>query len=189
MEQTNPPAAVTEKKLNRSERSMKRSHLALLKLLVLFALIWVLFFQVIGLMRMPSNDMLPRMSAGDLVLFYRLNKAGIRAQDVVVVEKTAPDSDEKQLFVCRVVAIGGDTVEITDNEELVVNGAMMIENMIYATTPRYEGFTQYPLTLAENQLFVLADAREGGEDSRYFGAVDASEIVGTVITVVRRNNI
>ena len=35
----------------------------------------------------------------------------------------------------------------------------------------------------------LADARQNGTDSRYFGAVQKNEIVGTVITIVRRNNL
>lgn len=65
----------------------------------------------------------------------------------------------------------------------------MIEPNIYYTTPRYEGYTEYPLTLKEGQCFVLADYREGGTDSRYFGTVEENEILGTVISVLRRNNL
>ena len=35
----------------------------------------------------------------------------------------------------------------------------------------------------------MADFRNGGVDSRFFGPVTAEEIRGTVITVVRRNNL
>ena len=45
------------------------------------------------------------------------------------------------------------------------------------------------LVLKENEYFVLADSRSNAEDSRYFGTVKKDEILGTVITVMRRNNI
>ncbi|MBQ6207780.1 MAG: S26 family signal peptidase, partial [Oscillospiraceae bacterium] len=35
----------------------------------------------------------------------------------------------------------------------------------------------------------LADSRNGGSDSRYFGPVRRDEILGTVITILRRNNL
>ena len=65
----------------------------------------------------------------------------------------------------------------------------MIESNIFYSTPRYEGFVEYPLVLGEDECFVLVDKRNGGEDSRYYGPVDKDEILGTVITVVRRNSL
>ena len=47
----------------------------------------------------------------------------------------------------------------------------------------------FPLTLEEGECFVLADSRNGGTDSRVFGPVSKSEIEGTVITIVRRNDL
>jgi len=92
-------------------------------------------------------------------------------------------------FVCRVVAGPGDTVEIGEGDRLVVNGNSMIESNIFYSTPEYGGFVEYPLKLGEGQYFVLADSRNGGADSRFFGAVNTDDILGTVITIVRRNNI
>ena len=63
------------------------------------------------------------------------------------------------------------------------------ENDIYYSTPRYESGITYPVTLAENEVFVLCDYREGAKDSRYFGPVSKSEIKGKVITIVRRSNL
>ena len=39
------------------------------------------------------------------------------------------------------------------------------------------------------EVFVLADFRNGGADSRFFGPVKEQEILGTVITLVRRNHL
>ena len=177
-----------KKQAERSERSVKRYQWFLLRLLIFLVVIWVLFFQIIGLTHMPGDDMHPRIDAGDLVLFYRLDK-DVQAQDIIVIEKTTPDSGtEKQLFLSRVVAVAGDTVEIRDGM-LIVNGHTVSEPDIYTETPQYEGFTTYPVTLGADECFVLADARKGGSDSRYFGPVDRSEIVGTVITILRRNKL
>ena len=176
------------KKIRRSERAVRSYQSFLLRLAVFVLVLWILFFQIVGLVICPTADMHPRIDSGDMVLYYRLDK-DVRAQDVIVVEKTTPDSAEPQIFVLRVVAVAGDTVEITDTERLVINGNTMIEPDIFYATPRYEGYTEYPLTLGEGECFVLADSRNGGMDSRYFGPVKADEILGTVITIVRRNNL
>ena len=176
------------KKIRRSEREVRTYQTFLLRLAVFLLVLWVLFFQVVGIVICPSADMHPRIDAGDMVLFYRLDK-DVRAQDVIVLEKTMPGETEPQIFVLRVVAVAGDTVEISDGERLVINGNTMIEPDIFYPTPRYEGFNEYPLTLEAGQCFVLADSRNGGADSRAFGPVSTEEILGTVITIARRNNL
>ena len=176
------------KKLKRSERAVKDYQFLILRLLLLLIVLWILFFKVVGITRMPSTDMYPRLDAGDMVLFYRLD-TDVKAQDVVVLEKSTPDNTSEQLFISRVVAAGGDTVEITDEGRLVVNGNTMIESNIFFETLRYEGYTEYPLKLEQDECFVLADSRNGGTDSRYFGPVKKRELLGTVITILRRNNL
>lgn len=192
-EQTEEKQPLTEtqkqfKKIKRSEKSVKDYQFFVLKLVGFLLVLWVLFFVLIGIMRVPGADMYPRLDSGDMILFYRLDK-DVRAQDVIVVEKEVPTLHGEQLMVLRVVAVAGDTVEISDSNSLVINGNTMIESNIFYPTPRYEGFTEYPLTLGEGECFVLADSRNGGTDSRFFGPVTRDEILGTVITVVRRNNL
>lgn len=179
----------TMEKIRKSEKSVRRYQWFVLRLLLLIAVIWVLFFKVIGLTHMPSGDMSPRLDAGDMVLFYRLD-TDVRAQDVIVIEKATPQSgsNAREMFVSRVVAAGGDTVEISGGR-LIINGSTMIEPNIYFSTPAFEGYTEYPVTLAADECFVLGDNREEAADSRYFGAVKKDEIQGTVITVIRRNKL
>lgn len=178
-----------KKSIKRSERSVKDYQFFVLRVLILVVVLWVLLFQIVGVTHMNSGDMYPRIDGGDFLLFYRLD-TDVRAQDIIVFEKLTPSSGgEKQLFISRVVAVAGDTVDISDAERLIVNGNAVIESNIFYSTPRYEGFTEYPLTLGPGECFVLADSRNGGTDSRYFGPVQQDEILGTVITVVRRNNL
>lgn len=51
------------------------------------------------------------------------------------------------------------------------------------------GGCAFPLTLGPNEYFILADSRDGGVDSRTFGAIPADELAGKVITVLRRRSI
>ena len=84
-------------------------------MILLLVVIWVLFFQVIGLTHMPTGDMSPRIDLGDFVMFYRLDKT-VSPKDVIVLEKETPDrAGKKQIYIGRVVAVPGDTVEITEN--------------------------------------------------------------------------
>ena len=152
------------------------------RLALLIAMVAVVFGLVFGVMPAPNDDMSPRISAGDLLLYYRLADDWVSG-DVVVVEQ------EGQRYVGRIVARGGDTVEITDQATLVVNGSTVIESDIYYSTPPYESGVTYPVTLAQDEMFVLCDYREGAKDSRYYGPVNTQDILGKVITVVRRSGL
>ena len=177
-----------KKKTNRSEKSVKQYQNFVLRVILLILVIWILFFKIVGLTHMPSEDMYPRVDAGDLVLFYRLD-TDVKAQDIIVMEKQTPDSGgEEELFISRVIAAAGDTVEI-DGSRLLVNGNAMIESNIFYPTQAYDEYIKYPLTLGSDECFVLGDCREGASDSRYFGPVKKSEIRGTVISILRRNNL
>ena len=177
------------RKVRLSEKSVRNYQYFIIRVALFLVVLWVLFFKVVGIIRMPTPDMYPRIDAGDLLLFYRLDN-DIRAQDIVVVEKVTPDSNgEKQLFVLRVVAAPGDTVEISENDRLVINGNTVLESNIFYQTPRYQSEVTYPLTLGDDEFFVLADSRNGGNDSRFFGPVKQADIDGTVITIARRNNL
>ncbi len=204
------------------KRYLKSFRNLMIRLLSLLLVVYILFFHLVGLTTMPNGDMYPRIDAGDLILFYRLERS-FHAQDIIVFEKPSalleqryegeeaeavpvrqkspirraldwlgfrdPADPPKTRFVCRVVAGPGDTVEISEDEALIVNGNTMIETNIFYRTPLYAGFVEYPLTLGEGQYFVLADYRNGGADSRFTGAVNADEILGTVITIVRKNSL
>lgn len=186
-EQSDEPSKL-KKTIRREEKSVKNYQFFALRLILILAVIWVLFFVIVGVTHMPSADMYPRIDMGDFVLFYRLDK-DVKAQDIIVLEKEVPSLEGRHLFICRVVAVAGDTVEITEDNHLIINGNTVVEPNIFYSTSRYEGYTEYPLTLQEGECFVLADSRNGGTDSRFFGPVSREEIDGTVITIVRRNNL
>ena len=142
----------------------------------------VLFGLVVGVMNAPNTDMSPNIKAKDLLLYYRMNNS-YHAQDIVVLVKN------DTTYIGRIVAVGGDSVEISDSEQLIINGNFVSEPEIKNTTPRFEGFVNYPVQLGEIEYFILADARSGAEDSRYYGVVTIQEICGKVVAIIRRNNL
>ena len=232
-------AEIKQRRIKARKRRRKALRALLLRTLMLLLVVYVLFFHVVGLTVMPNGDMYPRIDAGDMVLFYRLDR-DVQAQDIIVIEKSLsslPDAEQTgedggnvpgsmqgirisqeqedgsfagkirsalknaaiwlrlrspegtMQFVCRVIAVSGDTVEITDEGLLLVNGNHMVETNIFFSTVPYLGFQEYPVKLQPGECFVLADLRAGGADSRFFGPVKTEEILGTVITIMRRNNL
>lgn len=161
---------------------MKALRNFLVRLFLLITVIGILFEVVFGLTPMANADMQPAVCAGDLMLYYRLDK-NLKSDDVVVFQK------EDIQYTGRIVAVPGDVVEITDESELMVNKNTVMEDNIFYTTPAYDSEVEYPLALKEDQYFILCDNREGAKDSRSFGVVDTSEIKGKVITIVRRSGI
>lgn len=154
----------------------------LVRLFLLITVIGILFGVVFGLTPMANADMQPAVCAGDLMLYYRLDK-NLKSDDVVVFQK------EGIQYTGRIVAVPGDVVEITDESDLMVNKSTVMEDNIFYTTPAYDSEVEYPLALKEDQYFILCDNREGAKDSRSFGVVDTNEIKGKVITIVRRSGI
>ena len=174
--------ADSQKKLRTRERRLRDFELFGLRALIFVIIVWVFFFFVIGLATMKGDDMYPRIDGGDLVMFYRLD-CEPEAQDVMVYEFNG------DRFIGRVVAIPGDTVEVTEDGRLIINNSTMIETNIFYNTLRFDSNVQYPLTLGEGEYFILGDNRADAMDSRYMGPIRQDDIVGTVISILRRNHI
>jgi len=81
-------------------------------------------------------------------------------------------------YIKRVIAVGGDTVDIHGGH-VYVNGNQLSEPYVYdgETTdmPDNRGKTW---EIGPSQLFVLGDHRQASQDSRYFGPIDRSLVIG-----------
>ena len=176
-EQAAPSAAA------KKQRSpMNPIQIFLLNALIILTVLWLLFGFILGIAAAPNGDMAPNIKASDLLIYYRLDK-DMLAGDVVVLRRN------DTTYIGRIAARGGDTVDITDSGQLIINGNTVSEPELHSSTPRYEGFVEYPVRLNDGEFFILADHRNGGEDSRYYGAVTTEDLLGTVITVIRRNHL
>lgn len=153
----------------------------IVKIATIVLALLALFAFVFGVHRNTEKAMEPLIRDGDLVFYYRLDKT-LKAQDVVVLDYGG------ELQTRRVVAVAGDTVDVTEHG-LMINGSYMDEPDIYSDTERFTAGTDFPLTVGQGQVFVLGDNRENAEDSRIYGCVDFKDIYGKVMMVLRRRNI
>jgi signal peptidase I len=151
------------------------------KLVLVVGIVWLMFSQVFALAQMKGEDMYPRLRDGDLIVAYRMER-DYAQDDVVLFEKNGYQR------VARIVAQGGDVVNITEDGSLVINGHVEDEEIFYLTEPVEDAIT-YPYTVPEGSYFVLCDFRTSCVDSRYFGAVSQDELTGKVITILRRRGI
>ena len=148
---------------------------------VIVVSLWIMFSFIIGVETVGSYDMTPAVNLGDRIVYSRVNKNPV-ARDVIVFKK------DGNICISRVIAIPGDTVEITDDGAVKINGNLIAEEKIYSLTYPYSDNIDYPITLASGEYFVLGDNRRTGVDSRYYGTVKSDEILGTLILVIRQYN-
>jgi signal peptidase I len=148
------------------------------KLVVVLAALYLVFHFVYGLDRVTGNDMYPRILDGDLLLFYRLPDK-IEIGDIVVFHVDGIRRSG------RVVAQGGDVVDIGDGGKLLINGNIQEEEVFYPTEARGTDL-QYPYKVPQHSVFILCDYRTEATDSRTFGAVSDSNLEGKLISIFRR---
>jgi signal peptidase I len=95
---------------------------------------------------------------------------------------------EDTTFLCRIVAQGGDVVDLDEDGQLLVNGAVQQEEIFYPTYAQ-DGDVTYPCTVEEDSYFVLCDYRTIGFDSRTYGTIPRDTLDGKIITVLRHRGI
>lgn len=128
-----------------------------------------------------GNSMNPVLQAGDTLIMEKISK--IRRFDLIVF--TRPDGTT---LVKRVIGLPGEKVAVKD-DQLYINDEVVAENFLADTKetddshiPLTSSFTLADLTgsetLGATNYFVMGDNRRLSKDSRAFGPIDASEILG-----------
>lgn len=153
----------------------------LIRLAVALLAGWVLLGVILGVTVMEGEDMYPRIRDGDLMIYFRLQKEYHQGDVVTFVQGG-------QRYTGRIVAQGGDLVDISEEGELLVNGNVQSEEIFYPTQ-KGEGTLAFPCQIPENCVFLLSDFRTNGRDSRHYGPVEIKELDGKVITILRRRGI
>jgi signal peptidase I len=133
-------------------------------------------FRITGILQM---SMLPTVDPGDRVIVNCLTYhfRDPRPGDIVVVRDPM---DEKKDIIKRVIAVGGDIVEVTDGV-LYVNGEVVDEPYV-VNKDVVKG--QPKLKIPDDHIYVMGDNRPVSGDSRDLGPIAEDDIIGRVICVM-----
>lgn len=138
----------------------------------------VLIVLVFSFMRsyvIPSGSMIPTLVEGDRIIGiqqYFPDGHRFHAGDIVTFYSDKLD----EVLVKRVVAEGGDTVDII-GDTLYVNGK--VSDLQGDGTGEVQG----EWVLDDDEYFVMGDNRGNSKDSRWIGPVKASQMISKVVCI------
>jgi len=154
--------------------------------------------------RVPSGSMEPTLHIGDKVLADRTGISGIHVGEIVIFHPpagaeqeicgptphtiaaggaacAAPVPQEGTFdFIKRVVAGPGDTVSIVEGH-VIRNGAREYDSYIRPCPGVSECNFRTPVKIPSGDWYMLGDNRGESDDSRFWGPVPTSWIVGVTI--------
>jgi signal peptidase I len=156
--------------------------------------------------RIPSGSMEPTLTIGQRVIVDRLthrlgDTPGVG--DIIVFNPPSGADDEQcgvsnqgqdtpypcsrpvstkssETFIKRVVAVGGDTLAI-QNGHVVRNGHLTKEPFIAGCGGGADCNFPRPITVPKGYVFVMGDNRGESDDSRFWGPVPVSWVIGRAV--------
>ena len=192
------PGEGTEQKATEGKRKSKfREYAEAIAIAVIIALFIRTF--VIQPFKIPSGSMIPALEIGDQIMvnkfiygpkipFFRNTIFPIsdpQRGDIIVF--LFPENRSLD-YIKRVIAVGGDHVEIKD-KKIFINGEHYEDPYgMYTDDGIVPGYTpprdnMKPLVVPDDAFFVLGDNRDGSSDSRFWGVVEKRDVVGKAFMI------
>ena len=152
----------------------------------------------IGYYRVPQNGMFPGLPAGSNLFALKRsysNASSVKRGDIVVFVRE--ENGQRFNYIWRVVALPGEKVDAS-GESLSIDGQPVQRQRIreadgktvfreqiggvsyeiaFAPSARYRPI-DVSVTVPPDQFFVMGDNRYDARDSRYFGPIALSSIIG-----------
>ncbi len=179
-EKNSPSVAGNEKK----EGFVKKSLLFLWELVKIVVIAAIIVLPIRYFLFQPfivkGDSMIPNLQSGDYLIVdeisYRFQEPA--RGDIIVLKYPL---DTTQRFIKRVIGLPGETVEIQNGSvDILKNG----KDTKLSETYLPKGLTtsgNIDVTLSSSQYFVLGDNRPYSYDSRGWGILPASDIVGKAV--------
>jgi signal peptidase I len=170
---------------------------------IIVAFIPLLPFLFLVAYAIPTGSMEPTLLPGDKLLVRVAPAPRVERGTVIVFHYPV---DRKQTFVIRVVGVAGDRIKIS-NKILYRNGIRLTEPYVIHPMDYMDSYRDnfpsepnspvYPpalemlskqvqngeVVVPAGKYFVLGDNRDQSLDSRYWGFVDQSEIIGVPVMI------
>ena len=164
-------------------RNAKKELIEWVKAFVFAGIIVALIFGfVIRPVEVLGHSMEPTLQNGDRLIEWMLFYTPQQGDTVILSENTGLD----EALVKRVIAVEGQTVDINENGEVLVDGSLLDEPYIYEAMRQPMGETLTDVVVPEGSIFVMGDNRNNSSDSRdvTLGTVDERYVLGRALWVI-----
>ncbi len=151
-----------------------------IELVVTIALAYFCVFSFGKQVECANVSMDSTISSGDSLLVNTLSYKFVSPKSGDIVAFKPAKNVNASYSIKRIVAVPGDTVLIK-NGKLYVNDEQF-NSLIADSKITDPGIAAVPLTLSEEEYFVLGDNRDESEDSRYetIGNIKKEDILGRI---------
>jgi signal peptidase I len=140
----------------------------------------------------PSGSMLPTLQVGDRIVVDKLSYHlhDVHRGDIVVFRRPPLEDADYTDLVKRVIGLPGDTISAVGGR-VDINGKPLAEPWLPSPEPEtlpspltapYS--LNHPYKVPPGYYYVMGDNRTDSEDSRYFGPISSSLIVGKMVFTV-----
>mgnify|MGYP006274572661 CR=1 FL=1 len=158
------------------------------RLVVALFVLLVLRFLLVQQFYISGPSMQGTLTPDDRVLVEKItgHLRDVQRGDVVVFRQTTDEGPRD--LIKRVIGLPGDTV-LVENCRVYLDGAVIDEPYLdtFAEDVFGDGCgggTNGPVDVPEGELFVMGDNRPQSSDSRAFGTVPLSSVIGRAFLVV-----
>ena len=149
------------------------------KYIIVILLVLILAIYVISLSQVVGNSMSPNYNDGDVVFVSKIHYkiSSIQRNDIISFK-----NEDTRYLIKRVIGLPGEIIEYKDNtlyidgigyDELYLDKNIKTNNFSLNDI----GYTKIP----DDMYLVLGDNREESYDSRDFGLIKKSDIIGKCI--------
>ena len=180
------PAGTGLRRRRRWKRALAETAVTILVAVLLAGFVRTLVFQPFWI---PTSSMVPTLGVYDRVLVQKafFTWRDVREGQIVVFSHPpldhCPGPQEGDL-VKRVIALPGQTIYSSGNS-IYVNGRLLAEPYLPHHDPLGPSIAsrQHPYRVPPGEFYMLGDNRSDSCDSRYWGPIKGSSIIGKVVLV------
>jgi signal peptidase I len=165
---------------------------------ILVAVLLAMFIRtfVVQAFKIPTGSMRPTLKEGDRILvnkfiygaripFTKIRLPKLRDPKRLDVIVFVYPEDKKRDFIKRLIAKGGETVEII-NGDIYIDGKLVDDPIIrkfYYYNRGIYGEEGKKIKVPKDSYFVLGDNSASSKDSRYWGFVSRDLLIGKAILI------
>jgi signal peptidase I len=187
------PAGTVPPRRRRWRRALTETAVTILVAVLLAGLVRTFAFQTFWI---PSSSMVPTLGVYDRILVQKafFTSRDVREGDIVVFSQPPLDhcgGPQAGDLVKRVIALPGQTIYSSGNS-IYVNGRLLAEPYLPHDDPLGpqipDASSRHPYRVPPGEFYVMGDNRAISCDSRFWGPISGSSIIGKVVLVWWHNS-